>query len=505
MGANSDKVKYLKAFRSIRIIIEKSFIEGTINDVYLINIDTIKNYLEILNKHNVFELIYNSQRSELIKIEEDLKDDFAKYELEKEIQVLHITENNFRKIEKKEFIMVDKNFLVNMNVDNSTEPLEIFVKKDETINVIRIKLSEEKYIKIDEVEGKKGIFKFVEEQEKPIELNEYKGDSTKNEEDEDPDVYNDLRKPKIKIKERKEDEEGEEDDEDKKKEQLIESDDEYDKKAYLANLDEIIRLIFLALQNSEEQDEIITEEIQKYINKSKLDNKLKENEGIIIVENIQTAINLLLKQYNKNPNLNDTINSNKTLNNNDRSEYQNLTEDIINASSSEPFLRNNNHENIPNNNQSIKNPFNFEQVKIFQCNHYERNENITNTINYYKISLNKICDDLDSCFKLKFKEKCNKCKRDAEYSYKIKTTPEILIIIFDEPKKNKNFIKLNSIDENFDLSQHLYEKNNLGSNKYKLIKTFYASVESNDKLLYIDIPEKEKSNYIPNIIFYKKV
>ena len=417
--------------------------------------------------------------------------------------------------------MVGKNVLVNMNVDNSTEPLEILVKKDENINVIRIKLSEEKYIKIDEVEGKKGIFKFVEEQEKPIELNEYKGDSTKNEEDEDPDVYNDLRKPKIKIKE-KDDENDDEDEEDKKKKEiknnnqneineeqkknnLIESDDEYDKKAYLANLDEIIRLIFLALQNSEEQDEIITEEIQKYINKSKLDNKLKENEGIIIVENIQTAINLLLKQYNKNPNLNDTINSNKTLNNNDRSEYQNLTEGIINASSNEPLLGNNNHENIPNNNQSIKNPFNFEQVKIFQCNHCERNENITNNINYYKISLNEICDDLDSCFHLKFQEKCSNCKRNAEYSYKFKTTPEILIIIFDEPQKNKNFIKLNSIDENFDLSQHLYKINNLESNKYKLIKTFYASFDSNDKLLYIDVPEKEKSNYIPNIIFYKKV
>ena len=69
MGGNSDKVKYLEAFRSIRIITEKSFIEGTINDVYLINIDTIKNYLEILNKHNVFELIYNFQKSELNKIE----------------------------------------------------------------------------------------------------------------------------------------------------------------------------------------------------------------------------------------------------------------------------------------------------------------------------------------------------------------------------------------------------------------------------------------------------
>ena len=55
------------------------------------------------------------------------------------------------------------------------------------------------------------------------------------------------------------------------------------------------------------------------------------------------------------------------------------------------------------------------------------------------------------------------CENKCEFSLKFESTPDILILVFDEPKTNKNFIKLNYIDESIDLKKHLYKINNKDS------------------------------------------
>ena len=81
-----------------------------------------------------------------------------------------------------------------------------------------------------------------------------------------------------------------------------------------------------------------------------------------------------------------------------------------------------------------------------------------------------------------------------------------MILVFDEPKTNKNFIKFKDIDESIDLKKHLYKINNKDSSeyKYKLIKALYYFNDIEDNKLYVNIPEEEKNNYIPYAIFYKK-
>jgi hypothetical protein len=170
MGLFSDKVKYFAAYRSIKFVKEKtSHMEGTVDNIYLVDITTIPKFLEILNKHKILKYISDlTKRSEVNGLEKKLKDDFGDYELEKNIELLNINEGNLDNFKNYNFILVDKDFLVNMNIENKNNDgkCKIIVNKDE----MKIELSEDKFIIIEETE-KKGIYKFGKTEEKSIDVN----------------------------------------------------------------------------------------------------------------------------------------------------------------------------------------------------------------------------------------------------------------------------------------------------------------------------------------------
>ena len=50
----------------------------------------------------------------------------------------------------------------------------------------------------------------------------------------------------------------------------------------------------------------------------------------------------------------------------------------------------------------------------------------------------------------------------------------------------------------------MYQPNELNI-EYKLIKALYVFNDINDDKIYIDIPDNERNNYIPYILFYQKL
>ena len=119
MGLFSDKLKYFRAYRSIKTVGEAiRDMNGTIENIYLIDINQIPNFLAILNKYEILEKITDrSKRSLVSELENKLKDDFSKYELEKEIETIYLDSNVYEKRKDDIFILVDKDFLVNMKVE----------------------------------------------------------------------------------------------------------------------------------------------------------------------------------------------------------------------------------------------------------------------------------------------------------------------------------------------------------------------------------------------------
>lgn len=167
------------------------------------------------------------------------------------------------------------------------------------------------------------------------------------------------------------------------------------------------------------------------------------------------------------------------------------------------LIESRNEGDIHSDNNKDFNPFEFGQVKFIDCEKCNIKEN-QEYIEFYKININNECNNIDDCFKLSFIEICSNCKKDAICNYKFKATPEILILKFENPKINKKYIKFNEIEKNIDLKNHMYLPNNFNI-KYELIEVLYVLDDLDDKKLYVGISEKDRNNYIPYIIFYKKI
>ena len=66
MGVSSDKKKYMNAYRSIKYAIGQTYnITTTVNDIYFVNVKTIQNYLKILNKHNILNMLIDVREKDL--------------------------------------------------------------------------------------------------------------------------------------------------------------------------------------------------------------------------------------------------------------------------------------------------------------------------------------------------------------------------------------------------------------------------------------------------------
>ena len=528
----SDEVKYyFAAYRSIKFVKEKtSHMEGTVDNIYLVDIKTIPKFLEILNKHKILKYISDlTKKSEVNGLEKKLKDDFGDYELENNIELLSINDSNYKNFLETNFILVDKDFLKNMKLENkiNNSKYKIIVNKDE----MKIELTDDLFIKIDETE-KKGIYKFGETEEKLI-VNEgsYVGDKEEQKDEEmDPEVLmfrvnpDDIKKEEEKKEDEKEENKGEnldnnenvlideENNNDENNNNLIslnsvENSQNKKEKAQIAKFDEIIKLIFYSLRKSEENDQKICEAIQKKKEELNFPNELKFQNYRDIIKNIATSITTLFDNFGLNPNLKNldiSLNSDFTYLHNDESQ------DLLQESNNNNQIRISliDKSVISNDQKKNFNPFNYTKVKVpfNQCNVCNNNKDEKNEgENFYEINLNQEIDNLDGCFKLKFQKICEKCKKNnLEYIYKFETTPEILIIIFAEPKDKKKFITSNLIEENIDLKAHLLFPNDIDNNKYKLLKVLYVFNDVNDEYLYVNIPEEEKNEYIPYIVFYIK-
>ncbi len=526
MGVSSDKKKYMNAYRSIKYVIGQTYnITTIVNDIYFVNEETIQNYLKILNKHNILNMLTDvRKRSELKNIEDKIYDDFGDYKLETNIEVFEINAQKISegKLDDKEYILVDKDFLKNMSVNENKykgKEHSIIVKKNE--KHIELKgIDEEKIIvNLIEFENKTGIYKF-----KIEESIDYNGESIaedvkkeikpKDEDEENPEVILFRKKPKNyrdeepkkniteqdkTLQKQKMNEEIKKNDNNTQDNQINsenppKTNEIITKKASSAKLDDIVYKIYSALSNNGEKD-IIFEKIKLKISELNIQNELEET-GIDIIGNIKTFVLDLNKNLGlKNQNLN---NINQSENSNYYYQESNLIDESDEKSN---LIESRNEGDIHSDNNKDFNPFEFRQVKFIDCEKCNIKEN-QDLIEFYKININNECNNIDDCFKLSFIEICSNCKKDAICNYKFKTTPEILILKFENP--NKKYIKFNEIEKNIDLKNHMYLPNNFNI-KYGLIEVLYVLDDLDDKKLYVDISEKDRNNYIPYIIFYKKI
>ena len=552
MGITSDKEKYFNAYeKGIKRILDQTYnMTTTAENVYLVNIETIPKYLEILEKHDILDKIVDLNEKPNIKnIEKKIKNDFSDYKLESNIEIIDINVNNIETNKDKKFILVEKDFLENMGIeDKGKKTYSIIVKKDEKYIELTGENNKKTKIILKEIEKENnknntnkeknnnirtGVYKF-EEQNNNVSINyneeqsmacDVKEEEEKQEED-DPEInYNFRIKPK-----KKEDQEEIKDNltnydvhmENNQISNLINNNEsnnnnnslisplikepssvnpekksneniERIKNAPPVKLDEIVYLIYSSLTNSNDNKDIIYGQIKAFIEENDVQNELEEIGNLDIIGIIETFARYLLK-INESSNQNiisisQSINSNYSYAYLPNSQNKNILIDEPDESSS--LIQSNNREENSQINREF-NPFQFNIKKTPDCENCKKG-NPENAVNYYEINLNKECNNISDCFKFSFLEKCQNCQNDFECIYKFISVPQILILKFVNPKENKKYIKFNEAEKIIDLTEY----------KYELIKVLYVFDDLNDKKLYTDIPDNEKNNYIPYIIFYQ--
>ena len=553
-GHIRDGKEYFPAFDSIESILEEISNNNNINDVFLINIKSIPKFLEIISQDNIFKTIKNrtlNRKNYIIRnFKKKIQNALAKYKREENIEVIDFikeikakkddSNDNLNELKEKEFIIVNEKFLENMEIDiKANESKKISIKIVDGQLQIPFKYGNEEDEEYEEKEiivlkeVRTGIFKIEEVKPDPAnaDVNSvYNEIQNKSDKDNDPEAYNDFRKQPLEENNSEnnminiihQENSGEElqknkkDDENENNEKNIEinnndiikinrlSKEEKDK-ALFAKFDEIVKLTYLSLQDSKEQNKIIAEVIKKYMSDSDINSEINKKEGIKIVENIEKTVVFLLQKLNNDGNFKNNDISLKSYNNQNRPKEQDLLNINDNDNEKKSLISSSNNE-MNSINKICINPFMFTLMKIFNCDKCGiKNEEIPKE--YYTLILNEGWNNLDECFKIELQGKCEQCQNNIKYNYKFNTTPEILILIFDNPQENKKYIKLNIIEENINLQSHMYIPNKFNIN-YKLIKVLYILNdlnEINDNNVYIDIPEKEKNNYIPYIIFYHKI
>ena len=157
---------YFNAYKNLKnmIISFNNCTEYKFNG-FVISTDSIKNYISIINKYNIFDNLDNEEKIE--ELEEKLKNDLINdYELEN-IEIIH-DYSQFKDLSEKnknEFIIVNKNFIENMSKKDvkkeEVKEVLITIDKNKNINTIEFKNSSNNQNNtIIFKEKKKGIYEF---------------------------------------------------------------------------------------------------------------------------------------------------------------------------------------------------------------------------------------------------------------------------------------------------------------------------------------------------------
>ena len=503
------KYKYNKAYRSISFTSKNIRSQKEIQDVYLVNVDTIKNFIEILNNCDFLKKLKLGKDSIIDELEGTLLKKLEKYKIEENIEIIEVKHDNFDQMKQKEFIFVDKDFLENMEI-NPQENMnkKVTLKKNEKSNDVKREMNIELINKDEKIiyeikEERDEIYKFVERLNESLSINNVSYFKNDKDIEFDPENNVDLRKPKNKeinksnkilndnkiqdnnneitylikkegnenksyINNNYNENYNENDNEnDLSNDNLLKIDNEEinitqkkeEAKAQVAKLDQIIYDIFMSLKNLNEQKDIIMNTIKEKLNSLKMENELEEKENIDIINNIKQSIIYFLTIFN-----NEEIN----------------------------YV------------QKGINPFSFNQVIITQCDNCNKPINENKTVDYVKLVANRRCDNLNDCLNIKYSENCE-CGNNIKANLKFESTPDILILKFDKPKDNKKYLSYKLVEENIDLKNRVLQMNNTESFKYKLIKALYLHDAQDDNQLYVDISNEEKNNYIPYIIIYQRI
>lgn len=163
------KKNYFIAYKSLKnmIIFLNTCTESKFN-AFLISTDSIKNYISIINKYNIFDKLDNEENIEEIEeLEKKLKEDLIdNYELE-DIEIIYDYSQckELSKKNKNEFIIVKKNFIQYMCKGDfkkeEEKEVSITIDKNKNINTIFFnKPSNNQNNKVIFKEKKKGIYGF---------------------------------------------------------------------------------------------------------------------------------------------------------------------------------------------------------------------------------------------------------------------------------------------------------------------------------------------------------
>ena len=513
MGIFSDKPKYKNAYQSIKHIYStiNNNSDGNI-EVYFIKYENIHEFHNILKNNDIFDLIPNiRKRDEVNDKQEKIFDAFSDYKKEKNIEVIEGPKlidgkysmkirNGTKEIKENDdfgninFIMVDNDFIYNMDIKDKDKVQKNKDKYKVKISVINkeIQIDQEpdkndNIIIIKEKEHNKGVYNFELKQCKE----DFNGDSSV---------------------------EGDEEVEEPKKEEenilnntIDNTTDTNNNNVPIAKLSDIVKLISSSILNKSEVE--IESLIAEYMkdNIGKINNELEKKEETI--NNIITAVNSIKDYYKKliqidveNTRAIRRIGSDYYENNRNEESLNLIGESINDIGNLIDEASNDNNNGIQNLNQNC---FEFRLFKMGQCSNSLCKEKIKddgkNKLNKYPIILNNDIMSIDEIFLTK--EKCQFCNQNNSMicTYKFISIPNILILKFDIQKNNpQKYFKVD-VENNIDLKKHLKENVNvINKTKYTLLKTLYVFKSDNDNKLYENIPNSDKNNYIPYLVFYKQ-
>ena len=450
MGAGNGK-NYFNAYKSIYNSYNNITKKNEMLDNYLIKAKSISNFINIINKDNLFDNIDENNKN-ISKSEEKLIDDLKNYKLEENIVIYSKYEQYKNIIEQKdkeenEFIVVDEKFLDAMKIKNDKNAkIEISFDGDNK-DLIEIKFNDSEE-KIPCQKCTNISYKFLNKEEE-----------------------NNKKHYKMNIQLQL---------------QCLTNIKKL-KKYFLSNKENIEKYNFSKyyldiinhLSNEENKNKLLELDIIK--------NELENNHDFFLPKNFILAFF---------QNIHDELN-----------EYKNNSDfEIIESQKDFAEIEHYNiFEKFNNNNKSIiSDIFYFEQLCINKCLACQKETYDFSMINHILFNINEIMSfdenkkniNIYDCFDIytntnneKSNNKmmtCVKCKAETNYNNekKFDLLPEVLTIILDNSVDNSEVSKDFIIDYEIDLSKYLFNWNNhkKRNSKYELIGMI--SYEKDNKKIY---------------------